>query len=160
MSKGLLKKIVVAGSSILTFIFVLLIKVGSSLKSELGTSEKVKVGFFKFLSDTKEANVFCFARVSMWVGFILITIVMVYFITILVLHLLKQNKVLNKLNLATKIISVVSIFSAFLLLIAGLDNETIEVLKMTNNITLFGIPWLFALIFSVVPIVSDYLIKE
>ena len=160
MSKVFFKKVVGAISSISTFIFVLLIKVGSSLKSELGTSEKVKVGFFKFLSDTKNANVFGFARVFMWTSFVLTTIVMVYFVLVLVLYLIKQNKMLTKLNIVTKIMGFVLIGTMFIRLLAGLDKETVTSLKMTNNITLFGVAWMLALIFSVVPTISEYLIKE
>jgi len=159
MNKVLLKKIVDALGAVLAFVMLLITKVGVSLTVGNETSNPVYKGFFEFLSDAKKVDVFGFARVMMWIGFILVIACMAYFIAILVLHFLNQHKLIGKLKNITKVVEFVLIGAVFVVLIAGFDKETSALGNMTQNITLFGFPWALALVFSAVPFASKYFIK-
>ncbi len=159
MNKVLLKKVVDAAGAVLAFVMLLITKVGISLTAGGETSNPFYKGFFEFLSDAKKVDVYGFARVMMWIGFIVVTVCMIYFVAILVLHFLNQHKLIGKLKNITKIVEFVLIGAVFVVLLAGLDKETSALGNMTQNITLFGFPWALALVFSAVPFASKYFIK-
>jgi len=167
MKKGLLKKIVMAGGSILAFVITLFVRVSATNILVLGdTTTKRDAGsstFFTFLNDAKDKEMFGLARVFMWLGFILVTVCMLYFVSVLVLELLGKNKVCEKMSLVTKVMQFVIIGSLILVLMAGVDKEQITVgtiAKETLNITLFNFSWVLSFVYGVFPLASEYLIKE
>ena len=158
MNKNLLKRIIDAAGLVLAFIMVLITKV--SITTSLGeeTSNPLYKGYFEFISDAGKAEMYGFSRVMMIIGFILITVVMVYYLGVLVLSLLKQDKILNKLSLVSKIMNVVSIASIVLIVIAGIPNHEYSE-DLVGHISLFSFTWVLALVFSAVPFASKYFIK-
>ena len=160
MSNNLVKRIIGVGSALLTLIFTLLIKVNITLTDGKNTSSPISKSFFKFIEDAKKMELYSFARIMMLVGFILVVVCTLYFIGILIFSLLKKEKILNKMHLITMIIGIVLVVAMFAILIAGFDKEEIGLTGLTNNITLFGVPWMIGLVFSLCPIASEYLIKE
>ena len=159
MNKLLLKKIVNAGSTILALVMVLLIKVGITLKAGNESSSALYKGYFEFISDASKVDTYSFARVCMILGFVLVCVSVVYFVAILVLGLLKQGKLIYKLNLVTKIMEFVLIGAMIVILVAGFDKLEYGESGLVTHITLFGFPWVLALLFSAVPFASKYFIK-
>ena len=167
MKKSLLRKLIMAIGSTLAFVMTLFVRVSAENTLVLGETKTVRdagnSSFFKFLSDASEKEMFGLARVFMWIGFIVITLSMIYFVTLLILELLNKEKIVNKLSLVTKVFKFVIIGGLVFVLLAGLDKEELtmgDVAKETLSITLLGLPFVLSLIFSLVPIASDYLIKE
>lgn len=167
MSKKFFKHLVVLLSVVFTFIFSLLIKVRVTGALQGDKSEKAKFSFFEFIKQTRDAETLGFTRVFMWIGFILLLIVLVYQVVIFVLSLLKQDKIVNKLTLISKITNFILVGAVFILLVAGLGYSSYEITipvvgAVTQKIhaSLFGVSWTLALIFSLIPLVIDYLIKE
>ena len=155
-----MKKVIVnACSSILAFIMVLVTEVGIRLTIGNETSKPLYKGFFKFISDSQKAGMYNFARSMMIIGFVLVVVCMLYSMLILILFVLKQHKIVSKLSTITKFINIILVVSMFVILLAGLDKHEYNS-QMINNITLFGLPWVLGLIFSIVPIASKYFIKE
>ena len=158
MNKVLLRRIVDSVGAILSFVMVLVSRV--SITTSLGeeTSNPLYKGYFEFIGDASKANMYVFSRVMMIVGFVLITIVMIYYVMILMLSILKQEKFLNKLCFISKAMGVVSIASIVLILIAGIPNHEYNK-ELIGHISLFSFTWALAFVFSVVPLISKYFIK-
>ena len=167
MKKNLLRKIVMAAGSILALVMVLFVRVSAENTLVLGETKTIRdagsSSFFKFLSDASEKEMFGLARLFMWVGFIIMVLSVIYFVTLLVLELMGKEKLINKLSLVTKVFKFVIIGGLVIVLLAGLDKEELtmgDVAKETLSITLFGLPFILSLIFAAVPLASDYLIKD
>ena len=170
MKNSLIKKVTMAVCSVLTLIMLLFVKVSATNTLVMGEdyTRETAAGsssFFAFLSDAAQDNSFVLARVFMWAGFILVLLCTVYFIALLVLSLMGKDKLVTKLNLVTRIAQGVLVFALILILFAGLDEKSEDKFKdmgivETLSISLFGVPFMLALVFGVSPIACEYLVKE
>ena len=170
MKNSLIKKVTMAVCSVLTLIMLLFVKVSATNTLVMGEdyTRETAAGsssFFAFLSDAAQDKSFVLARVCMWAGFILVLLCTVYFIALLVLSLMGKDKLVTKLNLVTRIAQGVLVFALILILFAGLDEKSEDKFKdmgivETLSISLFGVPFMLALVFGVSPIACEYLVKE
>lgn len=167
MKKSLLKKIIMAVSSVLSLVFACLIKVSAVNTIELGESMKGdrdagSSSIFRFVSDASSNKMFDLARVFIIIGFVLLVISVIYFIAILVLEILKKENLIKKLSLVTKIMQGAIVLSVVFILVAGLDFERIEqgYARETLNISLFGFPYALTFAFALAPIACEYLVEE
>lgn len=167
MKKSLVEKAVICGSSLLSLLMMFFIKVTATNTLVLGetttTRNAGKSAIFTFLNDAKEADMFVFARVMIWIGLILMMICIAYFAFLLVLELIHKEKIIKKLSLVSTVMKFILVVSVMLILLAGLDKNQIvikDLAKETLNITLFGFPWMLSLLFSIIPLSIKHLIKE
>lgn len=158
MSKLLIKRIIGLVGSIATLISVLFINVGITLTDGKDISNPINKNFFAFIGEYRDS--YYFARFTMIFSFILICICVVYFLSIFILSIIGKKELGNKLKIITMIYNFVIIGSVFLLLVAGLDKESVFGGTYTNNISLVGFPWALSLLFSFVPLIGDYFVKE
>ena len=160
MSKDLLKKIINVSAAFFALVFVLVSEVAITLSYKGNTSNPIYKGYFEFVKVYGEVGLYGFGRALMIIGFVLVVLCLVYYIGVLVLSLLKRDKIIKKLALANKIVDLVLIGSLVLVLISGFDKYEIGTSGMVNHISLFSWSWVLALVFSAVPVASKYLIKE
>lgn len=170
MKNSLIKKVTMAVCSVLTLIMLLFVRVSATNTLVMGedytrVTDAGNSSYFAFLSDAAQDKSFVLARVFMWAGFILVLLCAVYFIALLVLSFMGKDKLVTKLNLVTRIAQGVLVFALILILFAGLDEKSEDKFKdmgivETLSISLFGVPFMLALVFGVSPIVCEYLVKE
>ena len=170
MKNSLIKKVTMAVCSVLTLIMLLFVRVSATNTLVMGedytrVTDAGNSSYFAFLSDAAQDKSFVLARVFMWAGFILVFLCAVYFIALLVLSLMGKDKLVTKLNLVTRIAQGVLVFALILILFAGLGEKSEDKFKdmgivETLSISLFGVPFMLALVFGVSPIVCEYLVKE
>lgn len=170
MKNSLIKKVTMAVCSVLTLIMLLFVKVSATNTLVMGEdyTRETAAGsssFFAFLSDAAQDNSFVLARVCMWAGFILVLLCTIYFIAVLVLFLMGKDKLVSKLGLVTKVVQGILVLALILVLFAGVDQKVEDKFKdmgvlETLSISLFGFPFMLALVFGVSPIACEYLVKE
>lgn len=158
------KRLIALVASIVVFVMTLLTKVTVSNTTTTGSNKTTIKGdpysFFEFIDKAKETDTFGTARTLMLIGFILVTVVMVYFLLTFIIALLGNKKVMNKLHGLNVLFSLVLVIGTVLVLAAGLDKNVIIKNLNYSTISLFGTTWIVAMICSLVPATCEFVIKK
>lgn len=148
---GLVKRIIGAVAGLFGLCFAL---IGKNIKMIVKVTaggatykDTLKMKFFDFLSDAKDAKLFDTNRVLFWIAFVLVIIALVWFIFAIVAEVAGNKKLAKIANKYSKYVSIVLVVAVVLVSVAGIIPDTEKELgvKCARTASVFSSVWYYLL---------------